>query len=531
MTTMPRSAVEIHPDARLTLDDLLAIVHGSTVTIHPDAIALMQASQDVVTASVERGDHIYGTTAGLGHSKDRRLAADDIVAYQTRTLLGHEGAFGPSMPAEVSRATLAVRLNALARGGGGCSPALATTMADMLNKGVTPVLPLVGSVGAADLGHMAALGMALIGHGKAEVDGVVVDAAEALRRAGIEPVRLGFRDGHAILVSNALAIGHAALVLERAQRAVELAELCWGLSLEAVRGNLSVIHPFVAKAKQVPGQAAAASHMRSVLSGTYLGEPGVQITVQDPLSIRTGPQVFGALREVLRQAAEACEIQINAADENPVVSVEDQLIIHNGNFHSLHLAMMFDLLRVAFGHVALTSERRMNHVVFRSTGDPAIWGETMWRPALRGALLYPAAARVAEIRQLCGPATLDCPPLDLNIEDHATSTPLTVRKTEDVIDMIEDVLTIELMLAAQMIVRGDGTVPQLGAGTAVAHATVMEVLAEHPHGTPVPELHAAVKAALRGDLLERADRAAREAAAGVVPLGTNATDQADAIPA
>lgn len=517
--------VEIHPATDLTLDELLAIVHGAPVILHPDAIALMEASQDVVTTSVERGDHIYGTTAGLGHSKDRRLAADDIVAYQTRTLLGHEGGFGAPMPTAVSRATLAVRLNALARGGAGCSPALAITMAAMLNAGITPVLPQIGSVGAADLGHMAALGMALIGHGKAEVGGVVVDAADALRAAGIEPVRLGFRDGHAILVSNALAIGHAAVVLERAQRAVELAELCWALSLEAVRGNLSVIHPFVAKAKRVPGQAVAATHMRSLLEGTYLTMPGVQITVQDPLSIRTGPQVFGALREVLRQAVEACEIQINAADENPVVSVEDQLIIHNGNFHSLHLAMMFDLLRVAFGHVALTSERRMNHVVFRSTGDPAIWGETNWRPPMRGALLYPAAARVAEIRQLCGPATLDCPPLDLNIEDHATSNPLTVRKTDDVVDMIEDILTIELMLAAQMLVGPDGGIPQLGAGTAVAQATVVDVLAAHPMGTPVPDLHAAVKAAMLGDLLARVDLAAQEAAVGVVP------EPVEAIPA
>ena len=227
------------------------------------------------------------------------------------------------------------------------------------------------------------------------------------------------------------------------------------------------------RAKPIPGQVAAADHLRGLLAGSALLEPGGARSVQDALSFRVVPQVHAALREYITAARSAVTAELNAAADNPLVSVPDQALISNGNFHPVVLAIAFDALRIALAHVGQLSERRMSHLwdaFFGQLGASGVRGPAV---AYGLQLRYPAAALFPELKQLAAPASLDTPPLDLGVEDHATSAPLSVRKADATLGLLEDLLTIELLLARDVLASAPGT-PTLGDGTAAALRMVRE---------------------------------------------------------
>ena len=340
----------------------------------------------------------------------------------------------------------------------------------MLNADVHPVVPEIGSVGASDLAPMAGMAQVAIGQGRAEYQGEVLPGGEALRRAGITPLVLSGKDGLALVSANGVSIGHAALVVARAEQAAEAADVAAALSMEATAANPSILHPAVARAKGIPGQAAAADHIRELMSGSALFEAGAARSVQDALSFRVVPQVHGALREYVAAARNAVTVELNSADDNPLVSVPDQAMISNGNSHPMVLAIACDALRIALAQVGQLSERRLSHLwdgfMHHLMGPPT-------SPLYGLQLRYPAAALFPELKQLAAPATLDTPTLDLGVEDHGTSAPLSVRKTDTVLGLLEDLLAIELMLATDLL-RLTPTKPVLGAGTAEAFRMVEE---------------------------------------------------------
>jgi histidine ammonia-lyase len=309
-----------------------------------------------------------------------------------------------------------------------------------------------------------------IGQGRAEYQGEVLPGGEALRRAGITPLVLSGKDGLALVSANGVSIGHAALVVARAEQAADAADVAAALSMEATAANPSILHPAVARAKGIPGQAAAADHIRELMSGSGLFEPGAAQSVQDALSFRVVPQVHGALREYVAATRNAVTVELNSADDNPLVSVPDQAMISNGNFHPMVLAIACDALRIALAQVGQLSERRLSHLwdgcMQQMTGPPT-------SPLYGLQLRYPAAALFPELKQLAMPATLDTPTLDLGVEDHGTSAPLSVRKTDTVLGLLEDLLAIELILATDLL-RLTPTAPVLGAGTAEALRMVEE---------------------------------------------------------
>ncbi len=319
---------------------------------------------------------------------------------------------------------------------------------------------------------MAGMAQVAVGLGRAEYQGELLPGNEAMRRAGITPLVLSGKDGLAFISANGVSIGHAVLVVVRAERVVDAADVAAALSMEATSANPSIVHPAVARAKLIPGQATAADHIRSLLDGSALLQPGGPRSVQDALSFRVVPQVHGALREYVAYARWAVASELNASDDNPLVSVPDQMMISNGNFHPMVLAIACDALRIALAQVGQLSERRMSH----------LWDGCMQQMAtlppttLYGLQLrYPAAAVFPELKQLAAPATLDTPPLDLGVEDHHTAAPLSVRKTDVALGLLEDMLAIELMLARDML----ATAPSkhvLGAGTDAALRLVEEAI-------------------------------------------------------
>jgi histidine ammonia-lyase len=434
--------------AGLAIDDLVAIAHGASVRLDDEAWATIEASRAIVDRVVDGPALVYGLNTGLGHQRDVALPRESLGRLQALIVGAHEGAVGAPLPAAVVRAAMAARLNGIARGGSGASRPVAQAFVDLLNAGVHPVVPATGSVGASDLMHMAAIAQVMLGRGAAEVGGEVMPGAAALAAAGLAPIGLEPKDGLTVISANGVAIGHAALLVERADRVAAAADLVLAASLEATGGNPSVLDEAVLRAKPVPGQLAAGAGIRGFLGGSRLFEPDGPRSVQDPLSFRVGPQVHGAFREFITLLRSAAQLELNAMDDNPLVDVASGRMLSNGNFHPMVLALALDALRPAAAHVGQLSDRRMNHL-WASVADVFSDESMMGRLVDEGGGLsrYAAAALASELRHAASPVTLDVGILDLGVEDHATNAPVAAALTERALDLLEGILAIELCMA------------------------------------------------------------------------------------
>jgi histidine ammonia-lyase len=486
-------------DAPLTIDELLEVARGARIELGDDARATIEASRAVVDRMLDGDEAIYGLNTGVGHMKDSRLPVEELRNVQEILLMTHAGGTGPPLDTDRVRGAMAARLNGIARGGSGASPRVADVLVEMLNAGVHPIAPSGGSVGTGDLGQLASVGQVMIGRGRAELEGAVLGGGEALQRAGIEPLRLEPKDGLTILSSNAVTIGDAAMAVTCARSIAGHSDTIAALSLEAAHGNPSIGLPAVGEGKPFPGQIASCAAVMAALEGSFLLQPGAALSVQDPLSFRVIPQVHGALREAVDAASRAVEHELNGRGDNPLVSIDDATMVHNGNFHPIVMAIAFDALRVAIAHVGQISERRMSHLwdafferVAGAGAPPPGWTP----PELFGiALRYPAAAIVAELKQLAAPATLDVPPLDIGIEDHATGAPLAVRKTGEALDLLQQILSIEALMANDVL-DTEGPGPTLGEGTATLGTRAREAVGALGNDRSAAEAQRVVTASL-----------------------------------
>jgi histidine ammonia-lyase len=490
--------------APVPLVDLLRITRGAAVGLTDAARERIESGRRIVDGVLASGRAVYGLTTGVGHARNVRVPDDELVGQQYMIVMTHSGGFGPPLPAEVARAAMAVRLVGLTRGGSGASPAVAESLVALLNSGVHPLLPRTSSVGAGDLGAMALVAQVAIGAGRAEYRGEVLSGGEALARAGIPPLVLQAKDGLALVSANGVSVGQGALVAERAGALADAAELVAALSMEATRGNPSIALPVVADGKPFPGLVESCRQLRAALEGSYLMASDAPASVQDPLSFRVVPQVHGAFRDTTAFAAQALETELNAQADNPLVSPSDGTLVSNGNFHPVLLAIAFDALRVAIAHVGQLSDRRLGHLwaaffEAMSGGGPSFEGPPPDLPGMHQR--YAAAAAYAELRQLAAPVSLDVGVLDQGVEDHSTAAPLAVRKVDEALDLVADILTIELLLAADIVgLRPE--LPPLGEGTAALYASVRGAIAGLPDPSP-DGAHAAARAVLSASRIRR----------------------------
>jgi histidine ammonia-lyase len=507
---VPKPAPIVLDDAPPTIADVVAVADGAPVALGPAAERRIEAARAVVDRLVLGPELVYGLNTGLGHMRDVRVSVDVLRAYQETIVRAHDGGLGEPLPTRIVRATMFVRLAGIARGGSGATLGSARMLARMLSARLHPVVPEVGSVGAADLMHMAAITVVMIGRGQAELAGEVLGGAEALRRAGLEPIVLEPKDGLALVSANGVSVGWAALVAERADRAIRAADLALALSLEGARGNPSIVDAAAVAAKPVPGQAESARFVRALLRGSDRWTAGGSDSVQDPLSFRVGPQVHGAYRELLDLLTRNVAAELAASDDNPLVIAAEERMVSNGNFHPMAMALAADALRPAIAQVAQLSDRRMNHLWGRLFADPDLASPGGLDEAAEagGPLLrYAAAARTAELRSLADPVTLDVGPLDLGVEDHATNAPLAVRRTDEALDRLGDVIAVELLIAADLIRRHPEAVGRVGEGTRAALEELDRTLAEAPSILNPAGLHARVRDALPGRILAAAESA------------------------
>ena len=461
------SVVTLEADIGLTVDTVHSVaVKGCRVFASEDVLERVRRSSGVVERALKRGRKIYGLNTYVGHLRDREIAPEDLIDYQHQLVEMHARGIGEPMAEFDVRALMLARIVGMARGGSGAHPDIFATLIQMLNAGIHPIIPQGGSVGASDLTQMAAVGMVLIGRGDAVYRGEVLRGREALRRAGIPPCPLRPKDGLALISANGMSIGTGALAVFDLELMSEIADAIGCLSLEAIGGNLEPFREEVTSAKPFAGQIAAANHMRLCLAGSWLEGRHEEASVQDPLSFRVMPQVHGAMREYIAIARRVVEVELNSSGDNPMVSLERDDLISNGNFDPVVLGLSFESVRLALAHVAMLSERRINRLRFHGipAGRMADWRKRFPFRPYQGPSVHSAAGLLAEIKHLANPVTLATTLVNPDAEDHSTLAPQSVTLTRSVLNRLQTLLAIEAVMACDVL--GDEPVlPELGAGS------------------------------------------------------------------
>lgn len=461
----------------------------------------LEAARAVVLRALDRGDSVYGLTTGLGAAVDTRLAADAIPAFQARAIAARAVGVGAPLSTVEVRAMLAARLVAICHGASGLSPALAGTIAAMLNAGVHPLVRRIGSLGEADLSPLAQAFLPLIGAGEAEFRGATLPGGEAMAAAGIALPPLGPKDGLALLNANAQSVGLAALAVDAMHRAHHAGLMAGALSLEGFRANLSVLDQGLAAMRAMPGHKVGVRFLSNLLAGSDLFEPGRARRLQDPISFRCLAPVVGHAINAVAAASLAVDNELASAPDSPAVLVERDLLLSSVNFDTTELALTFEAAGLALSHLAATSAARIVKLMNADMSDlPRFLTRHGGSHSGFATTQKTAAALEAEIRHLALPLGAMTLPVADGVEDYAPMTPAIIEKTHAIAKRLTRLAAVELVVAAEAVdLRGAIT---LGRGTAVAHTFVRDHVArlddDRPMGRDYETLALAIEA---GDLI------------------------------
>ena len=444
----------------LTLEAIERVARGDGVRVEltPAALERMRRSRAVVERAVERGEVVYGVTTGFGRLAEVAIPLDRLEELQINLIRSHACGVGAPLPRAESRAVTLLRANVLAKGFSGIRPLVVELLLELLNRGVTPVIPEQGSVGASgDLAPLSHLALVLVGEGAAELGGEVLPGGEALRRVGLEPVRLQAKEGLALNNGTQFMTGVGGLVLLGAERLVEAADVVGAMSLEGLRGTPDAFHPAIHAARPHPGQLASAERMRALLAESEIRESHRHndLRVQDAYALRCIPQVHGAARNALGYVRSVLETEANSATDNPLIFPDEcaeGLVVSGGNFHGQPVAQVLDLVAMALADLASVSERRIERLVNPDLSDlPAFLTPD---PGVRSGMMIAqitAAALVSENKVLAHPASVDSITTGANKEDHVSMGAHAALKARKVLRNAEAVLGIELLCAAQAL--------------------------------------------------------------------------------
>jgi histidine ammonia-lyase len=443
---------------------------------------------------------IYGFNTGLGKLKDSAIPVEQIRLFQAMLINSHSVGVGEHLSEEVVRATLLLRANALARGCSGLRPEVVDRLLAMLNAGVHPVIPQLGSVGASgDLAPLAHLAGAMVGHTRAEAfyNGRRTTARDALEAAAITPVvfELEAKEGLALVNGSTVSLAIAVLATHEARQTLANAEIALALSLEAMRGELAAFDPRIHAARPHPGQKRTAENVRQITEGSQrcseearqvaLPDEGrlpaqtVPARVQDAYSLRCAPQVHGPVRDALDYIDQILATEINAATDNPLIFENDEgfEVLSGGNFHGQYLAQAMDLLAMAMADLGSISERRTYRMLdpTMSYGLPSNLVAEL--PGLNTGYSIAhssMAALVTENKTLCWPASVDSVPTKSNQEDHVSNSTWAARKARTVVENVQQIVATELLIAAQGISVTEPRLGQfaLGTGSRAAYAAI-----------------------------------------------------------
>jgi histidine ammonia-lyase len=438
----------------LTLEDVWAVaVHGGEATIAESAKERMRAARELVESV--RGEHTYGVNTGFGRFVSAHIPEEQAEELQLRLLRSHACGVGEPYPDDVVRGAMLLRANALAKGYSGARVATVELLVECLTRGVLPVVPSRGSVGASgDLAPLAHLALPLVGEGEAVVDGARLDGTRALREVGLEPIRLASKEGLSLVNGTQFMTSMAALGAVRARRLAKTADVACALSLEALQGSRTSFAPAVHRSRPLPGQQESAANVWRLLEGSAIIESHRWCDkVQDAYALRCASQVHGASRDLLDYVEATVAVELNAATDNPLVLLDEGEIVSAGNFHGQPIAFALDVLAMATAELASISERRTERLVNPSLSDglPPFLVE---EGGLNSGFMIPqyvAAALVSENKVLSHPASVDSIPTSAGQEDHVSMGNAAGLKALRVLDNVERTLAIELLAGAQAV--------------------------------------------------------------------------------
>ncbi len=499
---------------RLTIEDVVAVArHGEPVELAPAALERIRGCRGLLERKITAGETMYGVNTGIGELAHVRLDDEQVEQFQRYLIFNHAAGIGSPAPVEHVRAALLSRVTVHAHGHSGCRPEIPLTYLAMLNAGVTPVVCEKGSVGACgDLAPMSQAALTLMGEGECFVGGERLPARVALERAGIPVPGLKARDGLAAINGSNLITGMGCLLLFDAERWVAQAEVAAAMALEALLANL---RPYEARLHELRGFSGAmtcAANLRRVLDGSDLASGKLEVKVQDAYSMRSTPQVIGALRDALAWARAQVETELNGVADNPIFLPDEDRVLTGANFQGTPVSMPLDLVTAGITMVSVLSERRLNRLLnpALSVGLPAFL--TRGAGMFSGHMLsqYTADMLIVEQRILSAPSCIQSIPAAADQEDFVSMGMNGALKGRQVLTNAHGVLGIELIAAAQALDFRNHT---FGRGVAAARAAVRRVVEHLDEDRPLFPDHNAMAAAVeRCDVLD-----AVEAAVG--PLG------------
>jgi histidine ammonia-lyase len=440
---------------RLSLKQIADVARGQEhVALSPAARERALESRRVVEQITGSGRVVYGVNTGFGKLADIKIAPQELRELQLNLVRSHACGVGPALSEAEARAMLLLRANVLALGYSGARPLIIETLLAMLERGVHPVIPEKGSVGASgDLAPLAHLALTVIGEGEAFYQGEKMQSLEALKRASIEPVSLEAKEGLALLNGTQAMAAVGGLALHRAETVARLADVAGAMTLEALRGTPVAFDERIHAARPHPGQMEVAAHLRELMRESEIRASHVENDprVQDAYSLRCMPQVHGAVRGALSHARETVEIETGSATDNPLVFASENEVLSGGNFHGAPLALAFDYAAIALTDLMSITERRIDRLVnpdFNEGLPPFLTAQ----PGLSSGFMMAqvtAAALLCEARVLAHPASIDNVPTDGGKEDHVSMGMTAATKLRAIVENAEHTLAIELLAAAE----------------------------------------------------------------------------------
>jgi len=448
----------LHP-GQLTLKDLRAVWSGhAPLSLASEAWDAIAASAALVDAIVARGDPAYGVNTGFGILAKAHIPRDQLEALQRNLILSHAVGTGPLLSDAIVRLILLTKIGSLARGYSGVRPLLVETLIALYNANIMPAIPAQGSVGASgDLAPLAHMTLAMLGVGQVRHNGELVNAADALRAAGIAPVVLGAKEGLALINGTQVSTALALHGLFMAERLLEAAMVTGSLSVDAARGSDAPFDARIHAVRGQPGQIAAAAIYRELVAGSAIRASHLvgDERVQDPYSLRCQPQVMGAVMDLIANAGRTLLIEANAVTDNPLLFLDGHGsgdIVSGGNFHAEPVAFAADTLALAIAEIGALAERRIALLIDANlSGLPAF---LVREPGLNSGFMIAhvtAAALASENKSHAHPASVDSLPTSANQEDHVSMATFAARRLDQMAQNTAVIVGIELLAAAQGI--------------------------------------------------------------------------------
>ena len=493
---MAKSTITLDGE-HLSIDQAWSIALGDNgVKIASNAMERMEKSYDLVMTAAHSGTPVYGLTVGVGLNKDQPIfdakgnltpeVIDASKKFNAAALRAHSAGVGPMLPDYLARLSMVLRLNTMLHGQTGAQPYIAELYAEFINRGVTPLIPARGSIGAADIMLASHIGLVMMGEWKARVNGVEMSGGDALVKVGLKPLVPQGKDMLAILSNNSVGTAYAIEAVRSARQVLNVSPVVFAMSLEALNGNVAPVLPQSIAVRPFPQLADSAKEIRDALSGSYLWHKHDKRALQDPLSFRTTVYTISEAMRALRDAEDTITVQINSSDDNPATvlnadkayqdsSQVAQYFVKDGaisggifptaNFESLPVALATQRLTVALVHVSHNSMRRSLHLE-----DDHFTGLSRFLSAAGnkghgfGSLHIPFVALHAENVDLANPVSFDIQPVAGGIEDTGANNDHAARRLKQVVDNLNVIYGIELMHSAQALDLRLQADPQLALG-------------------------------------------------------------------